>query len=68
MNVLEKRRLLMQNLNGEIVIVTGGAGMLGSGYIKAIREIGGYPISLDIHFPKDNQVPEGSFHIDCDIL
>ena len=36
------------NLNGEIVIVTGGVGLLGQEYCKAIQEIGGEPITLDI--------------------
>lgn len=35
-------------LNGELVIVTGGAGLLGLEYCKAIQEIGGTPVALDI--------------------
>lgn len=37
-----------QLLNGEIVIVTGGAGLLGREYCEAIRQIGGFPIVLDL--------------------
>ena len=48
-------------LNGEIVIVTGGAGMLGRQYMKAIKEIGGLPVSLDL-----NISPEG-ISLTCDI-
>ena len=35
-------------LDGDIVIVTGGAGLLGSQYCDAIKEIGGTAVSLDI--------------------
>lgn len=38
----------MKNLEGKIVIVTGGAGLLGSQFMQAILEINGSPISLDI--------------------
>lgn len=38
------------NLEGRIVIVTGGAGMLGKRYLNAIREINGIPVSLDINY------------------
>lgn len=39
-------------LNGELVIITGGAGMLGTEYAKAVEEIGGHPIQLDINRPE----------------
>ena len=35
-------------LDGKIVIITGGCGLLGTEYAKAIKEVGGIPIQLDI--------------------
>lgn len=51
-------------LNGEIVIITGGLGLLGRQYIKAVKEIGGLPISLDIRNP-DELI--GAWCVKCDI-
>ena len=50
-------------LNGAIVVITGGSGLLGLQYCQAIKEIGGIPISLDLKCP-----PKDSYyHIMCDI-
>jgi NAD(P)-dependent dehydrogenase (short-subunit alcohol dehydrogenase family) len=37
------------NLNKKVVIITGGAGLLGSSFVEAIAEINGIPIILDIN-------------------
>ena len=50
-------------LDGDIVIVTGGSGLLGSQFCEAIKEINGTPIVLDIK-PK-NKHNENSIY--CDI-
>ena len=42
----------MKELNGGVVVVTGGSGMLGAGYMKAITEVGGMAINLDTQRPK----------------
>lgn len=44
MNVLNSFRL-----NGQVIIVTGGAGLLGKEYCRAIKEAGGIPIVADIN-------------------
>jgi NAD(P)-dependent dehydrogenase (short-subunit alcohol dehydrogenase family) len=36
------------DLQGGLVFITGGCGLLGQQYMKAVREINGWPISLDI--------------------
>ena len=36
-------------LEGQVVIITGGAGMLGRQYARAIAEAGGIPIVADIN-------------------
>lgn len=36
-------------LNNEIVIITGGVGLLGRQYAEAVKEIGGHPVLLDIN-------------------
>ncbi len=56
-------------LRGEVVIVTGGLGLLGRQYMEAIKEIGGRPISLDTK-PCPEEWVTGSeigWHIQCDI-
>src|SRR3990167_1081643 len=57
----------MNKLSGEIVIVTGGAGMLGNQYCQAIREINGFPVSLDIKYEKTVAFKEDILEICCDI-
>ena len=52
-------------LDGEIVIVTGGLGLLGQEYLKAIVEIGGCAISLDKK--PWASTPSTSISIRCDI-
>lgn len=49
MKVLDRFRL-----DGKVVIITGGAGMLGSEYSRAIAEAGGMPVVADIN--ADNAV------------
>lgn len=52
-------------LNGELVIITGGNGLLGKQYAQAILEIGGMPIRLDLepYFCKE----ELGYYHKCDI-
>ena len=57
-------------LDGEIVIVTGGSGLLGTQFCKAIQEIGGCPVILDIESPQSaeiNQLAKKIDYIECDI-
>ena len=51
-------------LNGEIVIVTGAQGLLGTRYIDAIQEIGGFAVSLDLNCKRTSNA---NLHLDCDI-
>jgi len=51
------------DLNNTPVVVTGGSGLLGSQYCKAIEAIGGIPINLDIVPPKRNNYD----FVECDI-
>jgi NAD(P)-dependent dehydrogenase (short-subunit alcohol dehydrogenase family) len=52
----------MDRLNGEIVIITGGSGLLGQQYCKAIKDLGGSPYVLDL------VMPAGPYAYDiCDI-
>jgi NAD(P)-dependent dehydrogenase (short-subunit alcohol dehydrogenase family) len=37
------------DLTGKNIIVTGGAGFLGTHFSEAVAEMGGYPIILDVH-------------------
>jgi NAD(P)-dependent dehydrogenase (short-subunit alcohol dehydrogenase family) len=55
------------NLNGKIVIVTGGAGLLGSEYCKAINEINGIPVALDINEESLCKLPSYVKTYLCDI-
>ena len=50
-------------LHGEAVFITGGAGLLGSEYVKAVQEINGFPVVLDIKAPAD----KNTVHVPCDI-
>ncbi len=43
MNVLDQFRL-----DGRVIIITGGAGLLGSQYVRAIAQVGGIPVVADI--------------------
>lgn len=36
-------------LQGEVVVITGGAGLLGKQYVEAVHEIGGIPVILDVN-------------------
>ena len=49
------------NLEKKVVVVTGGAGMLGQQYMRAINDINGTAISLDIN--KSGEYP----YLHCDI-
>ena len=51
-------------LNGEVVIITGGAGLLGSQYVKAVQAINGFPVVLDIKVPV---IENNMAYIPCDI-
>ncbi len=51
-------------LNGEIVIVTGGSGLLGTEYIQAIQDIGGFAVSLDLHAIRTSNA---NLFLKCDI-
>ena len=65
----------MQNLNGQIVVITGGSGMLGCRYMKAVEDVGGYPINLDIFNISEDTIDGGNYYslndtygeIHCDI-
>lgn len=52
------------DLEGKIVIVSGGAGLLGMQFCHAIKEINGFPIILDIKVP---EYPSTFYHLKCDI-
>lgn len=53
MNVLDSFRL-----DGEVIIITGGAGMLGREYARAIAEAGGIPVIADINADSALKVAE----------
>lgn len=55
----------MNKLNGGLVIITGGLGLLGQEYVKAVKEIGGTPCVLDIKAL--NTYKDGAYELDCDI-
>lgn len=40
-------------LDGKVIIITGGAGFLGTHYVEAVREAGGIPIIADINTKTD---------------
>ncbi len=43
-------------LDGQVIIITGGAGLLGSEYTRAIAEAGGIPVVADINADKAKEV------------
>ena len=43
------------NISDRVVIITGGAGMLGAQYVNTVLSSGGIPIILDINEKKINQ-------------
>ena len=51
------------NLKKNIILVTGGSGLLGKEIINNIRLNNGVPINLDIKF--ENNLEEGT--INCDV-
>lgn len=58
----------MNNLEGKTIIVTGGKGLLGSQYMEAIKELKGYPVSLDIRLDyKDEFLDKEQGHLKCNI-
>ncbi len=52
-------------LNGKIVIITGGAGLLGRQYVQAVKDIGGTPVVLDIDPNAEEKCR--CYCINCDI-
>jgi NAD(P)-dependent dehydrogenase (short-subunit alcohol dehydrogenase family) len=52
-----------ETLSGQVAIVTGGSGGIGTAIIEALREAGARAISLDISAPQDKSVP----WIQCDV-
>ena len=53
----------MNSLNGKIIIVTGGNGLIGKELIKKINENGGVSINLDIN----HETTDDLSNIKCDI-
>ena len=49
----------MNDLTGKIIVISGGAGLLGEQYAAAIKEAGGTPVSIDHH-----QSSYGGYQID----
>lgn len=43
-------------LDGQVIIITGGAGLLGSEYAKAVAESGGIPVVADINIDEAEKV------------
>lgn len=39
----------MFNLNGDVIVITGGAGMLGRQHAEVVARAGGIPVLLDLH-------------------
>jgi NAD(P)-dependent dehydrogenase (short-subunit alcohol dehydrogenase family) len=50
------------NLDGKVIIVTGGSGLLGTALIKEIKRNKGIPINLDVSIENENE-----FNIFCDL-
>ena len=42
------------NISGKVVVITGGAGLLGSMHAEAIAEIGGIPVLFDTNYINDS--------------
>ena len=58
------------DLTGRVVVITGGAGLLGQSHARAIRNAGGIPVILDIaEAPAALESADDSYahHIRCDI-
>jgi NAD(P)-dependent dehydrogenase (short-subunit alcohol dehydrogenase family) len=49
----------LYGLSGRVVIITGGAGLLGSFHAEAIAEAGGYPVLADINAERCDTVAAG---------
>lgn len=52
-------------LDGQVVIVTGGSGLLGARYTRGLDAAGALPINLDLHPPDDPN--EGAHFIETDL-
>ena len=46
------------NIKGQSVVITGGAGLLGSMHAEAVAEIGGIPILFDSNFNTAKKISE----------
>ena len=68
----------MTDLKDKIIIITGGSGLLGKQYVKAVNELNGIPIVLDIQIANDSdadmiicdithesEVMNAAYKIDC---
>lgn len=53
----------MNSLKGKVIVITGGSGLLGTAFLKAIRSAGGIAINADVS--EKNNISEGLLH--CDI-
>lgn len=56
------------DISGRIAIITGGTGLLGISHARAIHEIGGIPVLLDIKTPGTDRLFElAGFEVDCHV-
>lgn len=64
----EKSSHDMFELNGKVVVITGGAGLLGKKHAEVVAEYGGIPVLVDINKDKNEVVAkevEDSCQVDC---
>jgi len=56
------------NITGKVVVITGGAGLLGSMHAEAIAEIGGIPVLFDTNYVEAKKITkkiEKNFNVMC---
>mgnify|MGYP003761215985 CR=1 FL=1 len=56
------------DLSGNVTVITGGAGFLGTGYAQAIAAYGGIPVILDLHGEKIAPIVDSlkkEYHVDA---
>jgi NAD(P)-dependent dehydrogenase (short-subunit alcohol dehydrogenase family) len=54
------------DLSGRVALITGGAGLLGLSYARAIHGVGGIPVLLDVALPDPRQLRERArFDVQC---